>query len=338
MKIQQPAFEPAAHVSSILSLFDEQFSIADLSHAIESAENSSSDILETTKRAVYRAFEKDANSNDPKYIVNFDDETKAAIKCGNVELVPAKEGGFYAQLRNTENKQLSKKLSITEELGEEGIDTAALHTALQMEAIKKQLTTIIQSVQEIEEKVTEVIQGQRNDRLGLFYSGLSLYVEAKEIQDVSLKKQITAQALRSINDANAQMIQDIRTNIEYLITEEYKIHKKTTRKIEEYLNVIRQCYDVVYRAAFLKATIYQENGEIAAMLTAIDEYGRFVEKLIVPYAGKLSELDRHSQFIESGTWGKIAGTLSSCRELRKQVVENRVYLLSMGGIEDEDEG
>lgn len=338
MKIQQPAFEPAAHVSSILSLFDEQFSIADLSHAIESAENSSSDILETTKRAVYRAFEKDANSNDPKYIVNFDDETKAAIKCGNVELVPAKEGGFYAQLRNTENKQLSKKLSITEELGEEGIDTAALHTALQMEAIKKQLTTIIQSVQEIEEKVTEVIQGQRNDRLGLFYSGLSLYVEAKEIQDVSLKKQITAQALRSINDANAQMIQDIRTNIEYLITEEYKIHKKQQEKIEEYLNVIRQCYDVVYRAAFLKATIYQENGEIAAMLTAIDEYGRFVEKLIVPYAGKLSELDRHSQFIESGTWGKIAGTLSSCRELRKQIVENRVYLLSMGGIEDEDEG
>lgn len=335
MKTQQPAFEPTVHVSSILSLFDEQFSIADLSHAIESAENSSSGILETTKRAVYRAFEKDANSNNPKYIVNFDDETKAAIKCGNVELVPAKDGGFYAQLRNTENKQLSKKLSITEELGEEGIDTAALHTALQMEAIKKQLTTIIQSVQEIEEKVTEVIQGQRNDRLGLFYSGLSLYIEAKEIQDVSLKKQITAQALRSINDANAQMIQDIRTNIEYLITEEYKIHKKTTRKIEEYLNVIRQCYDVVYRAAFLKATIYQENGEIAAMLTAIDEYGRFIEKLIVPYAGKLSELDRHSQFIESGTWGEIAGTLSSCRELRKQIVENRVYLLSMGGIEDE---
>ena len=338
MKTQQPAFEPAAHVSSILSLFDEQFSIADFSHAIESTENSSSGILETTKRAVYRAFEKYANSNDPKYTVNFDDETKAAIKCGNVELVPAKDGGFYAQLRNTENKQLSKKLSITKELGEEGIDTAALHTALQMEAIKKQLTTIIQSIQEIEEKVTEVIQGQRNDRLGLFYSGLSLYVEAKEIQDVSLKKQITAQALRSINDANAQMIQDIRTNIEYLITREYKKHKKTTEKIEESLNVIRQCYDVVYRAAFLKATIYQENGEIAAMLTAIDEYGRFVEKLIIPYAGKLSELDRHSQFIESGTWGKIAGTLSSCRELRKQIVENRVYLLSMGGIEDEDEG
>lgn len=335
MKMQQPAFEATVHVSNILSLFDEQFSIADFSHAVETAENSSSDILEATKRAVYHAFEKDADSNDPKYIVNFDDETKAAIKCGSVELVPAKDGGFYAQLRNTETKRLSSKLSITEELGEEGVDAAALQAALQMEAIKKQLATIIQSIQEIEGKVTEVIQGQRNDRLGLFYSGLSLYVEAKEIQDASLKQQITSQALRSINDANAQMIQDIRTNIEYLITGEYKNHKKITGKIEEYLNVIHQCYDVVYRAAFLKATIYQENGEIAAMLTAIDEYGRFVEKLIVPYAGKLSELDQHSQFIESGTWGKIAGTLSSCRELRKQIAENRMYLLSTGGIENE---
>ena len=75
------------------------------------------------------------------------------------------------------------------------------------------------------------------------------------------------------------------------MNEQYKSTKQKVQKIEEHLSAIRQCYDIVFRAAFLKAWIYQQNGEIGAMVTAIDEYGRFIEKLVVPYAGKLSELD-----------------------------------------------
>lgn len=56
--------------------------------------------------------------------------------------------------------------------------------AMQMEAIKQQLQSIIESLKDIEGKVIEVIQGQRNDRIGLFYSGLSLYVESRERTDL----------------------------------------------------------------------------------------------------------------------------------------------------------
>lgn len=97
------------------------------------------------------------------------------------------------------------------------------------------------------------------------------------------------------------------------------------------MSVIQQCYDVVYRASFLKASIYQENGEIASMLMAIDQYGRFVEKMIVPYVGKLSELDRSNKFIEKGRWGKIAHSLVSCQELIQQISEGSTYLLPIRG-------
>ena len=69
------------------------------------------------------------------------------------------------------------------------------------------------------------------------------------------------------------------------------------------------------------------------MLTTIDEYGRFVEKLIVPYAGVLSELDQNDRFIEKGTWGTIANTLSICGELREKLSTQDVYYLNMKGDE-----
>jgi hypothetical protein len=322
-----------AAMSDCLSLFDEQFSIADFSSAFDKAEAASESVLSSTRVAVQRAF--DNNEDKANYVVDMNDELRDAIESGDIELITGKNGDVYAQLRNA-NGRFGKPLPIKKELADEGITAEALQMALQMEAIKVQLQIIIDGMREIESRVTDVIQGQRNDRIGLFYSGLSLYIEARSIRDEVLRKQVVAQALQSISNANSQMIQDVRTSVEYLITGQYRNSKKMTGKIDEHISIINQCYDVVYRASFLKAAIYQDNGEIASMLTAIDEYGRFVEKMIVPYAGKLSELDRRNKFIEKGTWGTIAHSLTGCKELRQQIYENDSYLLSMRKAQDDE--
>ena len=131
------------------------------------------------------------------------------------------------------------------------------------------------------------------------------------------------------------MIQDLRTNLDYLMNKKYLKTKKPTEKIEEHLDTIQQCYDIIFRASFLKAMIYQENNEIGPMLTSIDEYARFVEKMISPYVGRLSELDKNSKFIDEGAWGKIAGTLEGCNALKQQIANNNVYILNDGGVKYE---
>lgn len=314
-------------MDSCPSLFDAQFSIADFSSAFSKAEVASESVLSLTRSAVQKAF--DTDSDNEKYVVDMDEGLKESIESGAVELVTSKSGEIYAQLRGV-NGHFGKPIPIKKELAEEGITIDALKMAIQIEAIKAQLQLIIDGMREIETRVTDVIQGQRNDRIGLFYSGLSLYVEARSIRDDALRKHIVAQALQSISNANSQMIQDIRTSVEYLLTEQYRKSKNKTAKIDEHLTIINQCYDVVYRASFLKAAIYQDNGEIEAMLTAIDEYGNFVQKMIVPYVGKLSELDKQNKFIEKGTWGTISHSLAGCKELRQQIRENNTYLLRIG--------
>lgn len=320
-------------MDSCLSLFDAQFSIAEFNAAFSKAEVISESTLSLARAAVQRAFDIDASNEN--YIVDMDDGLKESIESGAVELVTSKTGEIYAQLRNA-NGQFGKSIPIKKELAEEGVTVDALQMALQIEAIKVQLQMIIDSMREIENRVIDVAQGQRNDRIGLFYSGLSLYVEARSIRDDTLRKQVVAQALQSVSNANSQMIQDIRTSVEYLLTEQYRNSKKMTQKIDEHLTIINQCYDIVYRASFLKAAIYQESGEIEAMLTAIEEYGRFVEKMIVPYVGKLSELDKKDKFIDKGTWGTISHSLAGCKELRQQICENNTYFLSMGKAQDDE--
>lgn len=314
-------------IADALSLFDEQFSISDLQEAIETEEASSDSIKTAVRKAVKKATGQASDDDNSRYVVDLDDGIKDAIDSGEIKLDTNASGEIFAQLRDDKG-HYGKKLPIKEELIEQGVSVEAVELALQMDVIRDQLKEIISALSSIEGRVTEVLQGQHNDRLGLFYSGLSLYIEARSIRDKALRRQLIAQALKSLSDANSQMIQELRTSVEYLITEQYKKSKKITDKIDEQLSVIHQCYDIVYRASFLKAAIYHENGEIPAMLTAIDEYGRFVEKLIVPYAGKLSELDRHNQFIEKGTWGTISHTLIGCKELKQRITQNHTYYLT----------
>lgn len=313
------------------SLFDEQFTISDFSQAINSAGEKADDTLSAAKRAVKKALLKD---EEVQYVVDIDPELQNKFDRGEVELVYEK-GEMLAQIRRPDGKY-GKKLAIKEELKEEGLSSQAVQMAIQMEAIKKQLQVVIEKIVEIEDRILDVAQGQRNDRVGLFYSGLSIYIESKSIEDVFLRKQLVSQAIKTISDANFQMIQDIRQSVSYLVNEQYKSSKKMTAKISEHLSIIRQCYEVVYRASFLKAMIYYDSGEISAMLSAIDEYGKFIEKMVVPYAGKLSELDITSKFIEKGTWGQIAKTLTGCKELQAQIGKTTKYVFSLSEGEEDN--
>lgn len=315
-------------LTDCLSLFDEQFTIDELGQAVDDATRKSNSVIESTRNAIRKAVSCQ-DDEDYKFVVQLEDDMKAAIDSGDIKLVTNAEGEIFAQLRQS-NGHFGSKLPIKKELHEEGLSVESVEMALQMEMIKDQLKSIVETMQSIEGRVVEVLQGQHNDRIGLFYSGLSLYAEASNIRDEGLRKQLMSQAIKSLSDANSQMIQEIRTSVGYLVTEQYKSTKKMGEKIEEHLGIIHQCFDVVYRASFLKATIYQQNGELPAMLTAIDEYGRFVDKMIVPYAGKLTELDRNSEFIDTGAWGTISNTLVGCRKLKQQICTRDTYYLEIG--------
>lgn len=316
-------------LNGLPEVFDNQFLISDFCTAIEKSETKSNSTIDSIKIAILRAYEKE--ESESKFVVNFTDEIKQAMVNGEVRLDTGKNGDIYAQLRCS-NGRLGAKLSIKEELQNEGVSAEDLKLAMQMDAIKEQLDIIVEGMKAIENKVTEVIQGQHNDRIGLLYSGFSLYVESKVISDEALRKLLVSQALKSVSDANYQVIQEIRTAMEYLVTEQYRANKKAMlAMIAEKLNVIKQGYVLVFRASFFKAIVYQENSEFTAMTMALDEYSRFIEKLIIPYAKYLHELDKESRFFNDSVWGKMAYSLQGCNEMKQKLISDEGVYLRLGG-------
>ena len=315
-------------MDDLTTLFDEQFAVANFAALIEKTESYSDSILDSARQAVHNAYEKE--QDNPKFVLDISDDVAARIDNGEIQLVTCGDEVF-AQLRDEKGK-FGKRLPIKKDLEDEGISTEQLQLALQMEAIKEQLKSIIKGMKELEGYVKDVLEGQRNDRIGLYYSGISLYLEACATKDEYFRKQLIAQAIKSLNDANSQMIQEARTSVEYLVTKQFRKSKDRMKKIEEHLAIIHQCCDVIFKAACMKAIVYNNCKEVDAMLVSIEEYGRFVENLIVPNVGELNELDPSVKLFSKGSWNQIADTFTGCKNIREQIAERDTYLLSSGGV------
>lgn len=202
-------------INDFWSLYDQQFTIKDFKEKLIEKENESGEVIDSTKKCIKKALE----DKDPKYVVKFTDEQRNKLKDGAVKLDRGKNGEIYAQFR--ENGQYGDKLSITEDLEASGISYDMIQAALQMEAIKEQLNNVVDTLNSIDKKLNYIGQELKNDRVGLFYSGLNLYGEALKVGDINLSKHLIAQSLKSLSDANSQLIQEIRTDINYLRNKKY---------------------------------------------------------------------------------------------------------------------
>ena len=93
-----------------------------------------------------------------RYVVNMTDEVKDAIERGTIKLDRGKDGQLYAQIRDADNRY-GKKLSISEELSDQGVDTLEAMNALQLKAIQAQLAEMVEILDAISQDVEFVLQG-----------------------------------------------------------------------------------------------------------------------------------------------------------------------------------
>lgn len=276
----------------------------------------------------------DGLKKDVRYVVDMSEDMIKAIDAGTVKLDCKKTGEIFAQIRDGSG-HYGSKLPIKKELIAAGIDPFSVGNALQMKAIEHKLNDMIDTLEDIGQDVSEVIQGQQNDRIGLYNSGLSLYLESRNIQNQEFRMLVVAQALKSLSDGNEQILQELRSDANYLLEGKYKQKKgKSAEEIQDRMMNINRCYDVIHRSFLLKAGIYYERGELQAMLSTMDEYGRFLQREIVPVAPQLAEFDRTDTLLQGGKWEKRALMLTDIGAIKNQLATTNVYYLGAGETEN----
>ena len=77
----------------------------------------------------------------------------------------------------------------------------------------------------------------------------------------------------------------------------------------------------------LKAAIYFDQNELQSMMIVLNEYKRFIEKVIIPVAPKLIEFDENVTTLRDTVWEKRAKTLTSAESISQQITHADNYMI-----------
>ena len=252
-----------------LSIYDPNYPVALFSDSM----NLTLHEADKCAQEIYRAVAKAAPSTTQlakakksvRYVVDMSDKTIENIESGKIKLTTNKAGETFAQIMD-ENGKFGKKLPIKKEDVVVGVDPVTMAMAMQMKAMQEQLEDIADQINRIDKNVKEVIKGQQNDRIGQYLSGVSLYAEARNIEDSELRKEIIAQSLKALSDSLFQIRLNMMSDIQYLANGEYKdVKGKRTQLIDERVNNINMEFMYIHQAEIMKAAIYCTEKEYIVM-------------------------------------------------------------------------
>ena len=320
-----------------ISPYDVSYPVVLLSNGIKKEFEQAQVVAQNIYRAVIKEMPiltqvQQAMDKGCRYVVDVSESTLKAIENGTLKLTQ-ENGKTYAQL--IENGKYSKKLPIKKEVFRKGIDPTQMANALQMQALQDQIQDIAEQLVLIDGSVREVLQGQQNDRIGLYYSGLSLFLESRNISDIGLKNALQAQALRALAESTFQLRLELETDIRYLERKEYeKVKGKRKDLIVERMSSINQSFAFIHQATMLRAGIYCDIGEQASMARVLEEYSHFIETDISKNAVLLSQCDINDDGTSTGLWAYRSQLKLATRNLN-EALNNPQKILYLGVAREE---
>ena len=270
---------------------------------------------------------RNATKKGVRYVVDATEETLDALDKGKIKL-SFEKGKMVAQLREA-NGHYGEKLGIKKEVFRKGMDPAQVANSLQMKTLEAQIEEMAYQISAIDKNVHEVLLGQQNDRIGLYYSGLALYLEARVVSDETMKKQLMVQALKTLSEASFQLGLTMQSDIKYLANKEYDSDKKKrVQLIDEHISSINKSFEFIHQASMLRAAIYCEQGEMSAMSTVLSEYSHVLEKTVVENARLLGEADINDNGTEDGIWAQRAKFKLDVTDIKRQLTsEDKTFYI-----------
>jgi len=126
-------------------------------------------------------------------------EVLARIKFGSARLDQRDNGLLGPLIRDVESGQIIHHVSLREV-------TPDLLRSLNELATQQTLADIVRRLEIIDKKITDVLQGQLNDRLAEIESGIQIYEQAIFASDPDLRRELIVSAIQKLNDGRRKLI------------------------------------------------------------------------------------------------------------------------------------
>lgn len=316
-----------------ISPYDNSYPISVFSNGLkmrlEESKNVAKDIYdEIVKQSPIIAQVHQSTQKGVKLVVDVGDDMLKNIESGVVKLSTDKSGNMFAQIRNADGT-FAEHLPIKKEYLQKGIDVTQMANALQMQALQNQIEQITDQLQAINHGVVRILEGQQNDRIAQYFSGLALYVESRLVTDQTMRKALVSQSLKALTEATFELSLTMESDIKHLINRNRKhVKGKRIEYIDEHMQSINQCFAFIHQASLLRAGIYCNENELNAMTAVLSEYSNFIENIVEKNASLLSQCDASDDGTLQGVWKSRSRFKLDIADFSKQLnnPEKVIYL------------
>jgi hypothetical protein len=257
--------------------------------------------------------------------VVFTDEIKEKLKDGTYSLMKKKdEDGVFKAIVVDAKGKIKAQADLKWEDVCKGVDPSKITSAMQGMAIQQQLKDIAGQLEDMSVSMEEILVGQHNDRLALFYSGEAVYREALATSDPERKKQLASAAILELTNAVASLQTTLALEING-ICDKYDQDKEKfigikSDKLREKMFIINSSFQTIHKAMALKAAIYYNEGEYAALTVVLSDYKAFLER-------SLSDKNAHILYLADPNEKNLDGTWNIRQNELPQKIENTKELL-----------
>ncbi len=256
----------------------------------------------------------------------FSDEIKDKLAKGTYHLMERKECDeiFTAVVVDAKGKTEAIADLKWEDISK-GVDVANLLSAMQGMAIQQQLRDIAGQLEEMSESMEDILMGQYNDRLALYYSGESIFREALATNNNELRKQLSAASIMALTDAETSLQTSLTYEVNNLCkkydSKKGRFIDMSGNKLREKMFLINTAFQTIHKAVTLKASIYYQDGEYRALTTVLDGYKTFLENT-------LTDENAHILYLADPNEKNMDGTWSIRQNELPQKIESAKLLLS----------
>lgn len=272
-----------------------------------------------------------------KLVLDIPQEIMEKIQSGEYSVMKTKDGGILKAEILDSNGKIKQHMDVKWEDFCNIPNPAELINMAQMKNIQGQLQEVVKQLEFIAKAVQNVLIGQQNDRIALYRSGEQLFVEAMATRNKELQEQLLVSALKTLEDARMQMIENIKTEIAAITAYDHSqniLKFMEFQDIQERIERVNASFDVINQTSILKAGIYCNQGETEAMLCSLKQYSDFLSTQIIPNAQMLYMYDSGDLQIEGGKWfersqaipQKVDALMDACN-IEHQILEIDYELL-----------
>ena len=219
--------------------------------------------------AVVEAIRKSGVSSDAAYRVVIPPHMIQQLKAGTARLGNGTVSRFTANIHNSKTGKIISQISL-EKVSPE------LIASLNQMAMQSALLEIAQRLELIEQKIEEVLQGQRDDRAGLLDSGENLYALASAATDPENRRLLLANAVAQVSEARGRLIRALETSLKsideipgdkwgIILKSIRSIRRNIAKDVERKAELLESALRDVLRASCILALSYGQLGEPALL-------------------------------------------------------------------------